>query len=304
MKQKLVLLIGCVLVFAIVLTGCGQGKNNNSTLFSTPLSTPPADRSDESEKALKICISTDTQSIIFELNGSLAAKSLYDQLPLTLSVENYGTNEKIFYPPEELDISDAPLAKGPAGILTYYAPWGDVAIFYGECAGASGLYELGKAVSGAEQISELTGSIRIEKVAENISDTQSAEPAGATDTEEGGSNMRNIEVVVGDKIFSATLYDNEAAQEFIARLPVTLNMSELNGNEKYYYLDDSLPADASSPGSIKAGELMLYGSDCLVLFYESFSTSYSYTPLGYLNNPSGISEAVGGESITVTFRVK
>ena len=69
-------------------------------------------------------------------------------------------------------------------------------------------------------------------------------------------------------------------------------MTELNGNEKYFYLDDALPTDASRPDGIRAGDLMLYGSECIVLFYESFSTAYSYTPIGRVQNPEGLTEAV------------
>lgn len=106
----------------------------------------------------------DGQNIIFQLNDSPAAAALYQQLPLSIQVENYSHNEKIFYPPGELDISNTPLAAGPSGTLAYYAPWGDVVLFYGECGGASGLYELGEAVSGADLIETLSGEIQIDIV--------------------------------------------------------------------------------------------------------------------------------------------
>lgn len=106
----------------------------------------------------------DGQNIIFQLNDSPAANTLYEQLPLSISVDNYSHNEKIFYPPDELDTSETPLAGGPAGTLAYYAPWGNVVLFYGECGGASGLYALGEAVSGTEQIETLSGEIHIEAV--------------------------------------------------------------------------------------------------------------------------------------------
>lgn len=57
-----------------------------------------------------------------------------------------------------------PLAEGSSGTLAYYAPWGNVVLYYGECGGASGLYALGKAVSGTEQIESLSGEIQIEAV--------------------------------------------------------------------------------------------------------------------------------------------
>lgn len=112
-----------------------------------------------------------------------------------------------------------------------------------------------------------------------------------------------LEVVIEDRIFTATLADTEAARQFAGQLPMTINMGELNGNEKYHYMDFGLPTAAARPGTIKAGDLMLYGSDCLVLFYETFTSSYSYTSLGKLDDPAGLAQAVGSGSITVTFRL-
>ena len=112
-----------------------------------------------------------------------------------------------------------------------------------------------------------------------------------------------LEVVVGDTVFTATFADTQAAREFAQMLPMTVHMSELNGNEKYYYMDDRLTTASIRPGTIETGDLMLYGSDCLVLFYESFSSSYSYTRLGKLDDPSALAAAVGGGNVEVTFRL-
>ena len=108
-------------------------------------------------------------------------------------------------------------------------------------------------------------------------------------------------ITINGQVFHATLYDNETVAALKEKMPLTLSMSELNGNEKYNYLPFSLPTNASNPGQIHAGDLRLYGSDCLVLFYESFSTSYRYTPIGRINDPSGLADAVGGGGVQVTF---
>ena len=108
-----------------------------------------------------IIVAFGEDSIVYELNGSLAALSLLEQLPLTVQVEDYGGNEKIFYPPVELDTADTPTASGSAGTLAYYAPWGDVVMFYGSYSENPSLYELGQAVSGSEFISRLEGSATI-----------------------------------------------------------------------------------------------------------------------------------------------
>ena len=111
----------------------------------------------------KITIKSDTYTIVYKLNNSRAAKELYDQLPLTLKVENYSDNEKIFYPPKKLKTKDTPKSGGSKGSLSYYAPWGDVVMFYDTAGSASGLYELGTVVSGEDDISKLSDKITISK---------------------------------------------------------------------------------------------------------------------------------------------
>lgn len=109
-------------------------------------------------------------------------------------------------------------------------------------------------------------------------------------------------VTVGERIFPATLLDSETAKAFAQMLPMTLDMSELNGNEKYFYMDSQLPADAEQPGQINAGDLMLYGGNCVVLFYKTFSSGYSYTRLGRVDDPSGLAGALGSGGVTVSFQ--
>lgn len=117
----------------------------------------------ESEQTVRqIQVQCGNDTVIYELNDSAAADSLYEQLPLTIEVEDYSTNEKIFYPPQALDTADAPLAEGGAGVLAYYAPWGDVVMFYDSFGTNSSLYELGQAVSGADRIHEMSGTITID----------------------------------------------------------------------------------------------------------------------------------------------
>ena len=114
-------------------------------------------------------------------------------------------------------------------------------------------------------------------------------------------NNEKINVIVGDRKFIATLEQNATAQAFRNMLPMTLSMNELNGNEKYHYLDSSLPTQATSPGTIHTGDIMLYGASCVVLFYDTFNTSYSYTPIGHIDNPEGLREALGTGGISVSF---
>jgi hypothetical protein len=81
-------------------------------------------------------------------------------------------------------------------------------------------------------------------------------------------------------------------------------MIELNGNEKYFDLSQSLPTNASNPGTVLNGDLMLYGANTLVLFYKTFSTSYSYTRLGRIDDVTGLVAALGSGNVSVTFELQ
>lgn len=124
-----------------------------------------------------------------------------------------------------------------------------------------------------------------------------------TETKNDMSTEQKIKITVGSKTFTATLENNASAKELVERMPFTVNMQELNGNEKYYQFPDSFPSDPSSFDTIKAGDLMLYQSDYLVVFYENHSTTYDYTRLGVIDNADGLAEALGSGSAQVTFEV-
>ncbi len=121
---------------------------------------------------------------------------------------------------------------------------------------------------------------------------------------ENVENMNDIiTIAIGNNHFTATLESNAAATEFKKMLPLTISMKDLNSNEKFFDLFNNLPANASNPRTINTGDLMLWGSNTLVLFYKTFNTSYSYTKLGKIENPSGLSKALGSGNVTVTFEL-
>ena len=109
-------------------------------------------------------------------------------------------------------------------------------------------------------------------------------PENTKDTNEKESNMENIKVNINGKIYNANLEDNETVKEFLKILPQEFKMTELNGNEKYVYMNTTLPTSAINPKHINKGDIMLYGNNCLVIFYESFTTNYSYTKIGHIDN--------------------
>jgi hypothetical protein len=124
-----------------------------------------------------------------------------------------------------------------------------------------------------------------------------------TDTTSNKPLGSPIRIRIGSTTFKATLLSNPSVAAFKARLPMTVTMSELNGNEKLYDFPNAgpLPTNSSNPRTINTGELMLYGSTTLVLFYKTFPTVYSYTKLGQIDNPAGLERALGSGSVTVSF---
>ena len=107
----------------------------------------------------------------------------------------------------------------------------------------------------------------------------------------------NIRVVIDGKEYNAKLEQNDTVKSLISLLPKEFNMSELNENEKYVYLDDNLPNNPYNPRYIEAGDIMLFGNNCLVVFYKSFETSYSYTKIGHIQDLTDL----GNKDIKVKF---
>ncbi|WP_241578882.1 cyclophilin-like fold protein [Rosenbergiella nectarea] len=95
-----------------------------------------------------------------------------------------------------------------------------------------------------------------------------------------------MKMTINDKVFYFTPDDNVTAQAFLKKFPLSVEMDELNGNEKKVDLPYSLPSKPVNPGMINAGDIMLYGDNTIVLFYKTFKTSYSYTRIGKVSTPS------------------
>ena len=96
--------------------------------------------------------------------------------------------------------------------------------------------------------------------------------------------INSVKILIDDKEYIINLEDNKTVRKFVDLLPQEFNMSELNGNEKYVYLDTVLPTSSYNIHRVNAGDVMLFGNNCLVIFYKSFDTNYSYTKIGHIDN--------------------
>lgn len=133
-------------------------------------------------------------------------------------------------------------------------------------------------------------------------DSTSSTQDTVTDNQEKGMTNMEITMTIDNQDFKITLEQNETTKALIKKFPMTITMKDLNDNEKYYYMDSDIPSHAQSLERIEAGDLMLFGNNCLVLFYESFSTSYTYTRLGKIQNRDSFLEVISQhDSIDVTF---
>lgn len=119
-----------------------------------------------------------------------------------------------------------------------------------------------------------------------------------------GDNMQNIIITIENKKYEAILYDNSTTKELIKKFPITITMSDLNGNEKYYNFSKSFSTSSENVASINKGDIMLFGDNCLVIFYKSFSTRYRYTKLGYIKNLEDLENSLGKGDIEITFILK
>ena len=134
-----------------------------------------------------------------------------------------------------------------------------------------------------------------------------AQPAGVTQSatlQAQALSATTTKVKIGTKKFKLKLAGNKGAQAFRAYLSKarTFAMKELNGNEKYHYFPKrTFPTASKRYTKVKAGDVMLYGDDCLVIFYKTHTTSYSYTKIGRLTSAAGLKKAAGKKSVQVKF---
>ena len=110
---------------------------------------------------LKILLTVNGKSITATLDDNPSARDFHSLLPLTLNLDDYAATEKISYLPRKLSKDEAPDGVAPVvGDIAYYAPWGNLAIFYKDFGYSKGLIKLGTIASGLEALS-LPGSVNV-----------------------------------------------------------------------------------------------------------------------------------------------
>lgn len=155
-----------------------------------------------------------------------------------------------------------------------------------------------------DEAESMTGLAMDANESETIPETETT--GAETDTQNGveEGNVMNMNVQVGDAVFSATLEENEAVTAFVEMMReglVVIQMSDYSGFEKVGPLGTSLPA-SNSQTTTHAGDIVLYSGNQIVIFYGS--NSWSYTRLGHIDDLTGWEEALGNGDVTVTFSLE
>lgn len=126
-----------------------------------PTAVPPTETSAKRTDSMKIRLKVEDKVITATLNDSKTTQDFISLLPLTLTLEDYVGTEKISNLPKRLSTEGVPSGSDPSiGNIAYYAPWGNLAIFYRDSGYASGLVLLGKIDSGIEAFNA-PGSVKV-----------------------------------------------------------------------------------------------------------------------------------------------
>ena len=148
-------------------------------------------------------------------------------------------------------------------------------------------------------VSAIVTTILMNNKSPNI-DPELNQETSITNNNEKENKMAKIYASLNNEKLEINLEENSTTSALVKLLPLDITMNDLNKNEKYAYLDNSLPTNTYSPKHIEAGDVMLFGDNCLVIFYESFDTSYSYSKIGRINNMPSL----GDGNISISIRVK
>lgn len=129
-----------------------------TTLMAVAIIAPT---SAQQAQTMKIRMDVNGTRVTATLDNNASSRDFVALLPLTLTLEDYNGTEKISNLPKKLSRGDAPAGLDPSvGDITYYAPWGNVAIFYRGFGYSRGLVKLGRIDSRAD-VFHRPGTLRV-----------------------------------------------------------------------------------------------------------------------------------------------
>jgi hypothetical protein len=156
-----VILARAILTAALLTVAACSPEAPPSSAPSAP-STPLAPTTG-STAAVNIRLTVEGRVVNATLNDSAAARDFASLLPLTLNLSDFHESERIADLPRRLSTTDAPESDDPqAGDLAFYAPWGNLAIYYRDAPPASGVVILGHLADGGAEVLATADQVTIE----------------------------------------------------------------------------------------------------------------------------------------------
>ena len=167
MKRMLILLMTFTVLSSLTACGANDKNDTGSRLPATPQVAAAANQKGRTETDMKVRLTVGDSVFIATIPNSPIGLDFVSRLPLSLTLKDYAETEKIAYLPQKLTVEGAPAgASARIGDLTYYAPWGNLAIFYKDHGYATGLIPLGRIESGINKLVQIKEevAIKIEKI--------------------------------------------------------------------------------------------------------------------------------------------
>lgn len=153
MRMSYLLLLVCI---SSNLTACDSGNG-----YSKKISQIENSKSDMNTDSMKLKITVGEKVLTATLNNNPTTRDFISLLPLSLTLNDYAGTEKISDLPKRLSTKDAPSGSDPSiGDIAYYAPWGNLALYYKDFDYSSGLIILGKVDSGMDAF-KVPGSLAV-----------------------------------------------------------------------------------------------------------------------------------------------
>lgn len=145
----------------------GRKPDDNKDGVNNPIQAPSGTaHEEEPAKDVRIRLTFNNREIIVKMNDNSTSRDLVKKLPLKLTFKDHSGTEKISYLPQKLSAEGSPSGYDPSvGELAYYAPWGNICIYYHDFGYSTGLVPLGSIESGMESLTSIDGdfTVTIEK---------------------------------------------------------------------------------------------------------------------------------------------
>ncbi len=136
--------------------------NDNNTIDVNETQNSQSEGEDVSMENARIKLTVNGNEVFVKLDDNVASREFLEMLPLTLTFEDFNSTEKIATLPSELNVDGLPSGYTPeVGDFSYYAPWGNVSVFYKDFRYSNSLYKLGTIESGTEILGNINGNFEV-----------------------------------------------------------------------------------------------------------------------------------------------